>query len=253
MGNGSTARARPRNSVRLTTYEQLKKLILTGQLRPSERLSETRLADRLGVSRTPLREALMKLEEEGLVIGQRNVGYTVVDLNVGAVRDLLVVREALDVCAAELACKIATDQDFARIRKLIAQMVDLRKSKKSRPADIARELELGIQIHVVIAESTRNLALIKMSEQVYQQLQLALWLEVLWVELPDNGLAEHKAIAHAILARDAVAAAKAARRHVRSSLENMTKVQEIYQYRRSTFSGPAVAALSLRQNRVRDS
>jgi DNA-binding GntR family transcriptional regulator len=250
MGNAGTASKRPRSSIRLTTYERLKELILTGQLRPSERLSETRLADRLGVSRTPLREALMKLEEEGLVIGQRNVGYTVVDLNVGAVRDLLVVREALDVCAAELACKTATEQDFASIRKLIAQMVALRKSRKSSPADIARELELGIKIHIVIAASTRNQALMKMSEQVYQQLQLALWLEVLWVDLPDNGLAEHKAIANAILARDAVAAAKAARNHVRSSLENMAKVQEIYQHRRSAFNkATTVATASSRRPR----
>lgn len=187
------------------------------------------------MSRTPLREALMKLEEEGLVIGQRNVGYTVADLDVGAVRNLLVVREALDVCAAELACTTATEHDFERIRKLIAQMVDLRKTKKSRPVDVARELQLGIRIHIVIAESTRNLALIRMSEQIYQQLQLALWLEVLWIDLPDNGLAEHKAIADAILARDAIAARKAARRHVRSSLENMAKVEEIYRYRRAAF------------------
>jgi DNA-binding GntR family transcriptional regulator len=249
MGNASTTTKRPRSSARLTTYERLKALILTGQLRPSERLSETRLAERLGVSRTPLREALVKLEEEGLVIGQRNVGYTVMDLNVGAVRDLLIVREALDVCAAELACKMATEDDFTQIRKLIAQMVELRKPRKSRPVDIARELELGIKIHLVIAESTRNLALIKLSEQIYQQLQLALWLEILWVELPDNGLAEHKAIADAILARDAVAAAKAARHHVRGSLENMAKVQEIYQHRRSAFGAATSSSASPRRKK----
>lgn len=245
MGSETASLKRSSRSIRLTTYERLKELILTGQLRPAERLSEARLADRLGVSRTPLREALMKLEEEGLVIGQRNVGYSVVDLNIDAVRDLLVVREALDACAAELACKTATEQDLERIHELIAQMVDLRKQKKSRPVDIAHDLQLGIQIHLVIAESTRNLALIKMSEQVYQQLQLALWLEVLWVDLPDNGMAEHKAIADAIIARDSVAAAKAARRHVRSSLDNMSKVDEIYKFRRAAFNPAPVATTSL--------
>lgn len=253
MVRQNTALNHPRHSARLTTYERLKALILTGQLRPTERLSETRLADRLGVSRTPLREALVKLEEEGLVIGQRNVGYTVTDLNVEAVRDLLIVREVLDVCAAELACKTATEEDFARIRKVIAQMREIRRSKRPKPADIARELDLGIKIHVVIAEATRNQALIKMSEQIYQQLQLALWLEVLWVERPDDGLAEHKAIARAILARDSAAAARAARNHVRSSIANMAKVHEIYQYRRSAFNRAAlpVATPSRRRPRAR--
>jgi DNA-binding GntR family transcriptional regulator len=239
MSKSAVLKKQSRQSVRHETYDRLKDMILTGKLRPSERLSESRLAERIGVSRTPLREALMKLEEEGLVIGQRNIGYTVVDLNVEAVCDLLVVREALDACAAELACKTATEDDLERIRDLIAQMVEIHKPKKTRPADVARDLELGIKIHKVIAEATRNVALIKMTEQVYQQLQLALWLEVLWVDLEDTGLDEHRAIADAICARDSVAAAKAARRHVRSSLQNMTKVQEVYRYRRMGFESVA--------------
>jgi DNA-binding GntR family transcriptional regulator len=231
MSKATTAGKESRQSVRQDTYERLKGMILTGKLRPAERLSEHRLAERIGVSRTPLREALMKLEEEGLVVGQRNVGYTVVDLNIEAVRDLLVVREALDVCAAELACKTATEEDFERIRELIAGMVELRKGKISRPVDVARDLELGIRIHKVIAEATRNLALIKTTEQIYQQLQLALWLEVLWGDIEDTGLDEHRAIAQAIFARDRAAAAKAARKHVQSSLKNMSKLQEVYRYR----------------------
>lgn len=254
MSKAATVKRRSRQSVRHTTYDRLKEMILTGRLRPAERLSESRLAERIGVSRTPLREALMKLEEEGLVIGQRNVGYTVVDLNVEAVCDLLVVREALDACAAELACKTATDKDLDAIRDIVAQMAELHKSKKTTPADVARDLELGIRIHKVIVESTRNIALIKMTEQVYQQLQLALWLEVLWVDIEDTGLNEHRAIADAIYARDGAAAAKAARRHVRSSLQNMTKVQEIYRYRRMGVDGEAAPAVvaAARPRRVRN-
>jgi DNA-binding GntR family transcriptional regulator len=252
MSKAAIVKKQSGQSVRHTTYDRLKDMILTGRLRPSERLSESRLAERIGVSRTPLREALMKLEEEGLVIGQRNVGYTVVDLNVEAVCDLLIVREALDACAAELACKTATEKDLEHIREIVAQMGELHKSKKTKPADVARDLELGIQIHKVIAEATRNVALIKMTEQVYQQLQLALWLEVLWVDLEDTGLDEHRAIADAIYARDGVAAAKAARRHVRSSLQNMTKVQEVYRYRRMGLGEePAAAVVAARPKRAR--
>src|SRR5262249_13763627 len=102
-------------------------------------------------------------------------------------------------------------------------------------------------------ESTRNIALIKMTEQIYQQLQLALWLEVLWVDLEDTGLDEHRAIADAICARDGAAAAKAARRHVRSSLQNMTKGQEIYRYRRMGVDGEAESAVvAARPGRARN-
>ena len=230
-----------RDSVRETTYVQLKHLILTGQVKPAERLSELTIAQRLGVSRTPLREALMKLEKEGLVVGQRNVGYTVASLDVSAVCQLLVVREALDACAAELACVHATDVDLREIQAVVAQMEALRESARDMPADAARVLDLGLHIHRVIAAAARNEPLLQLTNQIYQQLQVALWLEVLWVDLGGADLAEHKAIADAIVARDLITAAAAARAHVRSSLANMTKVQEMVEHRRGLWSGPSPA------------
>ncbi len=219
-------------SVRQATYLQLKDLILSGRVRPAERLAESALAKRFGVSRTPLREALMKLEREGLVVGERNVGYTVADLDVGAVCDLLRVREALDICAAELACARATDEDLAEISGIVDEMAALRSSSGMTASDQARNLELGLHIHKVIARATRNEALLRVSEQIYQQLQLALWLEVLWIDLADSDLAEHRAIADALKARNPEAAATAARDHVQSSLRNMMKLEELMKHRR---------------------
>jgi DNA-binding GntR family transcriptional regulator len=218
--------------VREKTYQALKAMLLGGRFRPAEHLPESQLAARLGVSRTPLREALLKLEEEGLVVGRRHLGYSVLSLDVRQVCDLLVVRQALDACAAELACVHASDDDLKTIRSLIERMIALHATKKTKPADAAADLELGLEIHEVIARSSRNEPLIRLSAQVYQQLRLALWLEVLWVDWENVGLEEHKAIADAILARDAAAAAAAARRHVQSSLANMAKVQLIYEHRR---------------------
>ena len=218
-------------SVRKRTYDALKGMILSGQLRPGQRLSEMTVAEQLGVSRTPLREALMKLEEEGLVIGRRNVGYNVVDLDLEKVCNLLIVREALDVCAAGLACRMATEADLEKVQDIIGQLEDLATARKS-PGDTARELELGIKIHKVIVEATRNESLVRVSEQIYQQLQLALWLEVLWVDLADSAIEEHRAIADAIRKRDVAKAKSAASRHVRTSLRNMSKVREVYEHRR---------------------
>ncbi|MCJ9750772.1 GntR family transcriptional regulator [Neorhizobium sp. BETTINA12A] len=233
----SATNKEPKVSLREATYSQLKDLILNGQLRPSERLSENNLAKRFGVSRTPLREALMKLEEEGLVVGQRNLGYTVTDLDITGFCNLLVVREALDVCAAKLACEKATDEDLARLRDVIEQMAVLKVSDNRTPSDAAQNLQLGLHIHRVIAEATKNDALVRATDQIYQQLRLALWLEVLWVDLEHTDFDEHKAIADAILARDPEEAAKAASAHVQSSLKNMSKLERIWHHRRAVGSG----------------
>lgn len=226
MAKAAAESARQNISLRQKAYDDLKSLILRGQLRPGERLSENRLAERLGVSRTPLREALMKLDEEGLVVGQRNLGYVVADFDIAKACDLLRVRAALDACAAELACQTATEDDFARIRSIIARMVALKDAARVGRSDAAQDLDLGIEIHKVIAAATRNEPLMRMTDQVYQHLQMALWLEVLFVEFDNLDLDEHMAIADAVLARDSEAAALAARRHVLSTLDNMTKVRE---------------------------
>lgn len=226
------SRKQPRNSVRQTTYARLKSLILSGEIRPAEHISEAAIANRLGVSRTPLREALMKLENEGLVVGRRNVGYTVTSLDVPTVCNLLVIREALDACAAELACSNASEDDLGRIRAVIAEMERLRDSARNVPADAARSLELGLGIHTIIAEAARNEPLLQMIDQIYQQLRLALRLEVLWVDFGGSDFTEHQAIADAVCNRNRTAAAAAARAHVQASLRNMTKVQDVFHHRR---------------------
>jgi DNA-binding GntR family transcriptional regulator len=99
---------------------------------------------------------------------------------------------------------------------------------KRGPSVIARELELGLLIHEVIAEATDNEALQRVTSDVYQQLRLALWLEVAWINVGAMALAEHKAIVEAIVRRDAEAARTAAARHVRSSIENMAEVETIF-------------------------
>lgn len=233
MAKAVERKAAEPTSLRQKTYDALKDLILTGQLKPAERISESRVAERLGVSRTPMREALMKLEKEGLVVGQRNVGYSVVDIDLNTVRDLLVVREALDAKAAELACTTATEADLDRLREIIAEMERLHETAKTTPVDAVRQLELGLRIHRVIAEIARNAALCRVIADIYQQLQMALLLELMWVDLGDLALAEHRRIADAICARDVPEAVAAARAHVRSSIENLEKVLQIYTLRRS--------------------
>lgn len=221
-----------RGSLRQRAYDQLKQMILSGALHPGERLSEARLSAALGVSRTPLREALMRLETEGLVIGKPNSGYVVVQLDIETVRDLLVVREGLDGYAAELAAGMATSADLDRLRGVMGQIEELGRTRTRAPEHVARELELGLKVHEVIVAATGNRILREMTTRIYEQLRTALWLEVLWIDLWDEAVAEHRAIVEAIIARDGRRACEAARKHVRASIDNISRIQDIQLHRR---------------------
>ena len=90
--------------LRDVVFNSLRKAILTGEMEPGERLMEIQLANKLGVSRTPIREAIRKLELEGLVIMIPRKGAEVADITVKDMRDGLEVRSALEELAATLAC-----------------------------------------------------------------------------------------------------------------------------------------------------
>lgn len=227
-----------RGTLRKQAYDALREMILSGRLHPGERLSEVRLSTKLGVSRTPLREALMQLETEGLVVGKPNSGYVVIHFDLAAVCDLLVAREGLDGYAAELAAETASDEALEPLRVVMQEIEELNLAKTRAPGHIARELELGLKVHEVIVAATGNRILEDMTRRIYEQLRLALWLEVLWIDLWGEAVEEHRAIVDAVLARDGKRACAAARRHVRGSLDNMSTIQNVYLHRSARLGPP---------------
>ena len=225
-------------ALRRHAYEALKGMILSSGFHPGERLSEVRLSQLIGVSRTPLREALMLLEAEGLVIGRQNSGYSVVHFEPEAIRNLLVAREGLDAYVAEVACRTATDEDLERLKVVMAEIekIDQRQDSESRKP--ARELELGLKVHEVIVSATRNPALQEMTRRLYEQLRVALWLEVLWLDSWADAVEQHRAIVEAVVDRDVPRAVEAARDHIRDSLHNMARIERLYEERRQRFRLP---------------
>lgn len=229
-------------ALRRHAYEALKGMILSGVLHPGERLSEARLSALIGVSRTPLREALMILEAEGLVIGRQNSGYAVVHFDPQAICDLLVAREGLDGYAAEIACRFAKDDDLARVQAVMVEIDEADRRKDGAAPATARQLELGLKVHEVIASATQNPVLQEMTRRLYEQLRAALWLEVLWLDSWADAVEQHRAIVEAVVARDVPRAVAAAREHVRDSLRNMTRIESLYEDRRRRFKLPAQLA-----------
>ena len=103
--------------LRDVVFNTLRTSILTGELKPGERLMEIHLADKLGVSRTPIREAIRKLELEGLVTMIPRRGAEVAQITEKNLRDVLEVRRALDALAVELACERITEDELAELKK----------------------------------------------------------------------------------------------------------------------------------------
>ena len=103
--------------LRDVVFNTLRQAILRGEFKPGERLMEIQLANKLGVSRTPIREAIRKLELEGLVIMIPRKGAEVADITEKSLRDVLEVRKALEELAVQLACEKITQEELEELEK----------------------------------------------------------------------------------------------------------------------------------------
>ena len=112
--------------LRDVVFKTLRQAILKGELEPGERLMEIQLAERLGVSRTPIREAIRKLELEGLVLMIPRKGAEVARIAENNLRDVLEVRRTLEELAVDLACQRMTEDELEELKKtqeLFAQAI----------------------------------------------------------------------------------------------------------------------------------
>lgn len=153
--------------LRDVVFNTLRQAILTGELKPGERLMEIHLANRLGVSRTPIREAIRKLELEGLVTMIPRRGAEVAEITEKSLQDVLEVRRALDALSVELACDRISEAELEQLEiacKSFEEAIARKDLKKIAHADVA--------LHDIIVKATGNARLVQMvnnlSEQMYR-------------------------------------------------------------------------------------
>ena len=115
--------------LRDVVFNTLRQAILTGELKPGERLMEIHLANKLGVSRTPIREAIRKLELEGLVTMIPRRGAEVAQITEKSMNDVLEVRQAMDALCVQLACDRITEEELAALKKACESFLN----RQSRP------------------------------------------------------------------------------------------------------------------------
>ncbi len=151
--------------LRDVVFNTLRKAILRGELKPGERLMEIQLANKLGVSRTPVREAIRKLELEGLVLMIPRRGAEVAEITEKNLRDVLEVRGALEELAVRLACDKITP---SRIHELKIAAEEFKKILKSK--DITGIAEADVKFHDVIYKATDNKKLVQLLNDLREQM-----------------------------------------------------------------------------------
>lgn len=195
--------------LRDVVFNTLRRAILTGQLKPGERLMEVHLASRLGVSRTPIREAIRKLELEGLVIMIPRRGAEVARITEKSLKDVLEVRRALDALSVELACDRITQEDISRL--LEACRAFERAVREGDASVIASE---DVALHDIIVEATGNVRLQQLVNNLSEQMYRFRFVYIKEESQHDNLIAEHREIYESIVSRDKERAAAAARLHI---------------------------------------
>ena len=190
-------------------FNTLREKILKGVYKPGERLMEIHLADQLGVSRTPIREAIRMLELEGLVKMVPRKGAQVAKISKEDLQDVLEVRKALDTLSVKLACERITEDEIKLLNNAEREFEKALASK-----DVREIAEADVAFHDVIHSATKNGRLKSMisnlAERIYRY-------RFEYIKQQSDGgktlMLEHREIMRCIESRDVESAVKATERH----------------------------------------
>jgi DNA-binding GntR family transcriptional regulator len=195
------------------TVEVLRNLIITGALAPGERLNERELCERLKVSRTPVREAIRTLTQEGLLHALPNRSPVVVPLDAGQTAALIEVVAAIEGLAGELAAARITDSEIAELGILYYTM--LRHHARD---ELPGYFEANKAFHRRIVECADNAVLLWVWDLLALRVDRARYASNLWPARWQQATAEHAGILAGLTARDTRGVAACMREHVRKGL-----------------------------------
>jgi DNA-binding GntR family transcriptional regulator len=212
----------PLNAVEYTrmgdlAYQAIRDAIFSGEFESGTRLNQDDLARRLGVSRAPIRDALNRLETEGLVKTLSRVGGVVVaEATEQEMANIYELRSILDTACTRLACERMSDADLARLQEIVDGT-----DRVTRANDAHGIVQAHAEFHYLIYAATGNPELAKVARNLWDRSYRYRVLALSNLENARRGLTQHRAILDALKARDAARATAAAEEHDQSSIRHL--------------------------------
>lgn len=210
--------------LRDVVFETMRDAIITQVLKPGERLMEIQLADEMGVSRTPVREAIRKLELEGLVVMVPRKGAYVAGVSMKDIHEVYEVRAALEMLAVTLAAERITDEELDALERQV-----LRESEaETEPAEHALDniIYIDSSFHDIIYQAAHNQRLVQFVNILQEQLQRFRAASLSRPGRSKTALDEHKQIVEALAERNGELAAKLAKEHIENAENAMISGME---------------------------
>lgn len=194
-------------------YEKLRNMILTGELPPETAITENSIVDRLGIGKTPVREAMRRLVLEGLLDVTPRLGYTVTAITQKDVEDLFEMRVINEVAAAQLAAERLDETAFARLTELSSVGYD--------PGDresMLRYIGVNAEFHDIIARASGNTRLADLIDRLMQESRRFIQIAILSDAHGQLVISQHVAIINALRSRETDAIDAAVRTHIEDGM-----------------------------------
>lgn len=199
--------------LRDVVFHTLREAILKGELKPGERLMELQLAAKLGVSRTPIREAIRMLEQEGLAVTIPRKGAEVAKMTEKDMEDVLQIREVLDELAASIACEQMTREQLETLKTTMREFEEFTKT-----GNVKKIAEADVKFHDVIYQATGNPKLVNMLNNLREQMYRY---RIEYLKDEKNYpvlIREHSQIVEGLIAKDKEKVTAAMHHHVRNQV-----------------------------------
>ncbi len=210
--------------LRRRVFAIIEEAVLNGKYAPGESLTESRLAAELGVSRTPIREALTQLEHEGLVQLVPNKGAVVTGISQKDIQDIYAIRMMIEGLAARWAAQNIQEEELQELQEAI----DLEEFYTSK-GDIGRLMSLDSNFHQLLYRASKSRPLQHMLHTFHNSIQHARSQSIAAPGRAQQALKEHKAILQAIRERDGDRAERITAEHIRKASVNLLKTMKARQ------------------------
>ncbi|HHY46722.1 MAG TPA: GntR family transcriptional regulator [Firmicutes bacterium] len=196
------------NTLAREVYNRIKEIIISGKLEPGQRLVAQQIAEEMGVSRMPVREALKRLEAQGFVYSVPHKGAVVSDLSVKDIEEIYAIRRVLEAYSVRQACKLATREHLAELER-IAEEAEIGVAREGEPAFY----EKNDEFHYALFRASGNETLAELLRNLWEKSSYYRTLGTALKGRLDQSMADHRAIIRALREKDPDTAEELVTRH----------------------------------------